>query len=160
MKRKRHATITHLPEKLNLADKQGTQLAVQKRSHPEPVPNQPQPMAWPMPYPYMQAPWPSQTSFQTTQSDNASSDKPQTKPRGIKYPPISEWLLSLDHDTNRGEDNLEYLQYASALLENGIIRLDDLLARPSCYSIRRKITGPWWDELGYSESVAEVCGRG
>jgi hypothetical protein len=130
MKRKRHATITQPPEKLNLADKQGNQLAIQKRSHPEPVQNQHMPWPMPMPYPYMQTPWPSQTSFQTTNSaDTAnSSDKPQAKPRSIKYPLISQWLALLDGDTSRGEDNLDYSQYTDALRENGIIRLDDLLA--------------------------------
>jgi hypothetical protein len=86
-------------------------------------------MPWPMPYPYMHAPWPSQTSFQTNNSADTSSDKPQAKPpRIIKYPPISDWLATLDHDANCGEDCLDYSQYAHALCENGIIRLDDLLA--------------------------------
>jgi hypothetical protein len=127
MQRKHHATISHPPDKLNLADKQGSQLAIQKRANLEPVQNQL--MAWPMPFPYMQTAWPSQTSFQTTNSaDTNSADKPQGKPRAIKYPHISEWLMSLDRDANRGEDDINYSQYANSLRENGIIRLDDLLA--------------------------------
>jgi hypothetical protein len=129
MKQKHHATITHPPEKLNLADKQGSQLAIQKCSYAEPIQNQPMP--WLMPYPYKQTPWPLQTSFQTTNSGDASSDKPQAKPCTVKYLPVSDWLASLDRDANRGEDGINYSQYANILCENGIIQLDNLLAAQS-----------------------------
>jgi hypothetical protein len=115
MKWKCEATITHPLEKLNLTDKQGNQLAIQKCSHVGPLQNQP------VPYPYMHAPWPSQVSFQTTNSADTSSDKLQAKPPcAIKYPPISDWLATLDHDANCGKDSLNYSQYAHALCENGI----------------------------------------
>jgi len=131
MKQKREATITHPPDKLNLADKQGMQLAIQKCSKVDSTIQNQVIMLWPMPMPYsyMQTPWPLQTSFQTTNSfDTSSSDKPQAKTCSVKFPPISEWLASLNYDANRGEDNLNYSQYANSLHENGIIQLDDLLA--------------------------------
>jgi hypothetical protein len=162
MKGKRHATITHPPEKLNLADKHGTQLAVQKRAHMEPAPNPPMP--WLMPYPYMQTAWPSQVSFQTTNSGDTSSDKLPAKPRAIKFPPISDWLASLDCDANHGEDNLNYSQYADALHQNGIIQLDNLFAVQTAEKLQVLGEMNWGTAsrlLGFAEEDRDdlLCGK-
>ncbi|KAJ7315400.1 hypothetical protein DFH08DRAFT_972096 [Mycena albidolilacea] len=56
------------------------------------------------------------------------------------YPAIGDWLRDLDVDENRGEDSLNYGQYADVLKDVGIIRLDDLL------------------EVGSTEKLQELAG--
>lgn len=65
-------------------------------------------------------------SSKVSESGHSSSNKAAAT--SIKYPPISNWLESLDKHTERGQDGLNYAQYASPLKANGIIRLDDLIA--------------------------------
>lgn len=75
--------------------------------------------------PWMIPPGPSQ--LPQTPAPTAPINAEPSPPQKRKYPAIAEWLQGLDDDEDRGEDKLDYHQYATVLNDVGIIRLDDLL---------------------------------
>lgn len=42
-------------------------------------------------------------------------------------PLVSDWLASLDNDEERGQDQRNFSQFSTALTDDGILRLDDLV---------------------------------
>lgn len=58
-------------------------------------------------------------------------------------PLIAEWLAGLDAHEERGQDQLNYVQYGQALKEEGILRLDDLIDLKTPERLQNVISSKW-----------------
>lgn len=58
-------------------------------------------------------------------------------------PLIAEWLAGLDVHEERGQDQLDYVQYGQALREEGILRLDDLIDLKTPERLQAVISSKW-----------------
>ncbi|KAJ7133662.1 hypothetical protein C8R43DRAFT_956508 [Mycena crocata] len=84
---------------------------------------------WPPMQPWMMPLWmmgPPPTSAAPAANPPALAETP-SPPRKHKYPAINDWLQALDSDENRAEDSPDFYQgFGGALIDNGIVQLDDL----------------------------------
>ncbi|KAJ7869467.1 hypothetical protein B0H14DRAFT_3440656 [Mycena olivaceomarginata] len=97
----------------------------------------------PPPWMYMAPPpWMMQPPANQATPVPAKPVTPSPPRKRKLYPAIGDWLRDLDVDEDRGQDSLNYGQYAGVLKDIGIIRLDDLL------------------EVGSTEKLQELAGPG
>ncbi|RDB15211.1 hypothetical protein Hypma_004708 [Hypsizygus marmoreus] len=156
--RRRLATIDSPPDKLNLSEKTNRQENIKAQAATSPLGfmggnpwAQMNPMmnpwgAFGMPSPWAMPPPPNPYAlpahFLTHPSvpagaplpadDNAMSSPYRKRPAEplvpLKYPTTRDWLTSLDNHVERGEDQLNYVQYIPIFLDAGLVRLGDILA--------------------------------
>ncbi|KAJ7257020.1 hypothetical protein C8J57DRAFT_1649150 [Mycena rebaudengoi] len=150
--RRNMATIDKVPDQLKLEDKFDQQRKVKKNAaaannafNGNPMWSQMQMPPWMYMPPWMMAQPPSQASGGPSQAPAAVTitEPSPSPPRKRKYPAIMEWLQGLDEDEDRGEDNLNYQQFAGTLNDVGIIRLDDLLEVDTVDKLQQ-LTGMNW----------------
>ena len=55
----------------------------------------------------------------------------------IGFPPISNWLTGLDNHPTQGQDNQNYKKWIEPFLDDGLLRLDDLLGLEAEYFVRK-----------------------
>ncbi|KAJ3739917.1 hypothetical protein DFH05DRAFT_1463488 [Lentinula detonsa] len=91
---------------------------------------------------YSQYPPPPLGPASPTRAAPASSP-PSTPSKHAVTPLISEWLVSLDEDAERGQDKLNFSQFAFAFLEEGIIRVDDLVDLETPERLQKLIMSNW-----------------
>jgi hypothetical protein len=98
-----------------------------------PTPHGPHPFSFPQHYMPSYGPAPSRKrryNWNEPISDPAGSDDTEAGPTNIQvaisYPLVSDWLAGLNSDEMRNRDNIPYAAYTEKLIDNGILRLDDL----------------------------------
>ncbi|KAJ3791407.1 hypothetical protein GGU11DRAFT_761627, partial [Lentinula aff. detonsa] len=72
-----------------------------------------------------------------------TSSPPSTPSKHAATPLISEWLVSLDEHAERGQDKLNFSQFAVAFWEEGIIRVDDLVDLETPERLQKLIMSNW-----------------
>ncbi|KAK7450164.1 hypothetical protein VKT23_013047 [Stygiomarasmius scandens] len=140
MVKKHRATVTELPEKLDLSTKMTMQRRIKAAAQVTDMPPNPWMSYGPPPWSYYPPPpppcyppypaGPSNLPLPPTHEKPTTIHSPIASPRKRKLPivnpTIGDWLQSLDLDTeDRGRDHLDFSQYTEALTQEGIYRLSD-----------------------------------
>lgn len=103
----------------------------------------PPPSGWPPYGGYGQYPLPPAPPPVSPAKAAPASSPPSTPSKHAATPLISEWLVSLDEHTERGQDKLDFSRFAFAFLQEGIIRVDDLVDLETPERVQKLIMSNW-----------------